>query len=110
MYEYRGTVLSVVDGDTIHADIDLGCDIHTRLTLRLAGINAPEKATLEGKAASVWLDAHLPGEPNALLIRTVKDRREKYGRYLAELFVRGVSINEAMVLAGYAVPYTGGRR
>lgn len=108
MYEYRATLISVVDGDTIHADVDLGCDIHTRLTLRLAGINAPEKGTAEGKAAAAWLSTHLP--ITGMIIRTVKDRREKYGRYLAHVFVNGVSVNEEIVAAGHAVPYDGGPR
>lgn len=103
MYEYRALILRVVDGDTVHADVDLGFDAHQRMTLRLAGINAPEMGTPEGVAAKQWLaDALLGAHAGPLTIRTVKDRREKYGRYLATLYVNGVDLNEAMVAAGHA--------
>ena len=43
MYEYRATVISVYDGDTITVDIDLGFGIVLRKQkLRLYGLNTPE--------------------------------------------------------------------
>lgn len=119
MYEYKAAVLDIHDGDTIRVDIDLGCDTHERMTLRLMGINAPELSTASGPAARDHL-ASLLGFPanTALVIRTVKDRREKYGRYLAYLwradegtfgpnsFVTTVpSVNDRMVTDGFAVVY-----
>jgi len=116
MYEYKAKLVSVVDGDTVRVDVDLGLNIHTYLTLRLAGINAPELGTPEGVAAKAYLVA-ATGD-GSLVIRTVKDRREKYGRYLAHLwhvsegtfaafgFVPSVpSINDRMVADGQAVAY-----
>lgn len=50
MYEYRCEIVSVVDGDTMHLDVDLGCDAHILMTVRLTGINAPEK----GQAREIW--------------------------------------------------------
>lgn len=103
MYEYRMTVLRVVDGDTIHAEVDLGCDIHVDLILRLARINAPEMSTPEGPYAKTYLESLLT--PGPVLLRTIKDRREKFGRYLAELFVGDINVNDEMVNTGHAVPY-----
>lgn len=103
MYEYRATILRVVDGDTVHAEVDLGMDIRVRATLRLAGINAPEIGTPTGVAARAFLAERLG--LGALVIRTTRDRREKFGRYLATLLVGDLNLNEAMVAAGHAVPY-----
>lgn len=123
MYEYRATVLRVVDGDTVHADVDLGFDAHQLMTLRLAGINAPEHGTPEGEAATAALKeliygptlGHLANPPNVIhavvMLHTFKDKREKFGRYLATLFtLTGVDINAAMIAGGHAVAYDGGKR
>jgi len=52
-----------------------------------------------------------------LIVRTVKDRKEKYGRYLAELFLVGAdgqpaatSVNQTLLSNGHARPYSGGAR
>lgn len=110
MYEYAATVLRIVDGDTLHATIDLGFDQRVDKTLRLAGIDAPEKNTPEGFAALAWLEQRLALSGMRVLITTEKDRREKYGRYLAWLVDGEDSINMQMIDAGHAVPYDGGKR
>ena len=102
MYEYRATLVRVVDGDTVWLEVDLGFDIRRLDSFRLVGINAPEMNTAEGKAAREWLVARLPA---VLMIRTVKDRREKYGRYLATLYVDGTNVNEQMIEEGHAQRY-----
>jgi endonuclease YncB( thermonuclease family) len=60
-------------------------------------------STPEGVAAREWLVGRL--EHGALIITTHKDQREKYGRYLATLWIDNVNLNEAMVEAGHAVVY-----
>lgn len=79
MYEYAASILKVVDGDTVHADLDLGLDARMRTTLRLAGINAPELSTQAGPPARAFLQ-YLLATGGPLVVRTVKDKREKYGR------------------------------
>jgi endonuclease YncB( thermonuclease family) len=113
MYEYRLEVRRVVDGDTVHARVDLGCDVRLDLTLRLAGIDAPELPTVEGVAAKEYLEGLLepsPRVPATLLVRTFKDRREKYGRYLGQIIWRfgdghEADVNKAMLNAGHAQPW-----
>jgi len=114
MYEYAARVLKVVDGDTVHAELDLGIDVHITLKLRLAGINAPEMRTPEGPAARQHL-MDLLGWPHAgdvggtaVTVQTIKDTQEKYGRYLAIIRVgtRPVSVNDQMVQDGFAVAYS----
>jgi micrococcal nuclease len=109
MYNYNCKVLRVIDGDTLLAAVDLGCDIAVNLTIRLNGINCPEMrgdSLVEGRLAKNFtynwvLDQCREGQP--LILRTLKDKREKYGRYLGEVFTQdGTSLNEALVLAGHA--------
>lgn len=105
MYEYRATVVGNVDGDTIHVTIDLGLEVTVTTTLRFAGINAPELSTLDGKMTA-GIVAQLIPKGTVVRIRTAKDHREKYGRYLAWIFTdKGTNVNRWMVDSGYAVPY-----
>jgi micrococcal nuclease len=110
LYEYRATLLSVVDGDTMHIAIDLGCDVTLNTTVRVLGINAPERSTAEGQAAKAWtidwFAEHAATGPKALLVNTQKDKKGKYGRYLGKLTAPdGHVFNEDIVAAGHAVPY-----
>lgn len=112
LYEYRATITRVVDGDTVRATVELGCDVRINLVLRLAGINAPEMSTPEGVLAREHLITLIGVDPVTrifapLTILTVKDRREKFGRYLATLIRDdGMDLNRAMVDGGFAVVYS----
>lgn len=117
MYEYAARIIRVVDGDTVEADLDLGCDVHVNLGLRLIGINAPESSTPEGPVATETLRRLVAayGVDGKILVRTEKDRTEKYGRYLATLVGwhedgSEEDLNARMVALGRAVPYDGGAR
>jgi micrococcal nuclease len=98
----------VYDGDTIRVDIDLGLGVWLRnQTLRLYGINAPEVAGKEkeqGIEARDWLRAWLWNDRQVLL-RTHKDSKGKYGRWLAEVFIDNWNINEKMLQLGLAEEY-----
>lgn len=105
MFEYRATILRHVDADTSWVSVDLGFDTHMKLTIRWDGINAPEKHTPEGQAARRALLDKLP-EGSTCLLRTIKDRREKFGRYLGRFFLEdGTNLNEWLVEQGHAVVY-----
>lgn len=111
VYIRHATVLRVVDGDTAEFDVDLGCDIHINMTCRFNGINAPESNTKAGKVSKSWLEQKLP--PNTpVVIQTVADEKEKYGRYLASVYLPNstTSVNDEMVKNGLAVSYNGGAR
>lgn len=108
MYEYKVKILKVVDGDTVHVSIDFGFDAWQNHTVRLAHINAPEKNTPEGVDAKAYLDKIAE---NIRYMRTIKDSKEKYGRYLGVFFdSQWNNMNQAMVDGGFAVPYEGGAR
>lgn len=105
MYEYRATIIKVVDGDTVHADVDLGFDTHMLMTIRLAGIDAPEMGTPLGPPAKAHLAQLIDASSDHVVISTVKDKKEKFGRYLGYLTAGGVRVNDQMVRDGFAVPY-----
>ena len=122
-YNFRVTEINrVVDGDTIDVTIDLGFDLYKKERVRVAGVDTPEKRTrdLEEKAlgldATQWLKEKLEGAidgDDELTIRTeLKGGVGKYGRLLGWLYIGDdlVSINEAMILEGYAWPYDGGTK
>jgi micrococcal nuclease len=103
-YLYRATVVSVTDGDTIVADLDLGFNITIRDSFRFYGINAPEKSVQAGLDAKAYLQSRLPiGTP--IVVQTHKNKQEKFGRWLAKIFLNDVNINEEMVKTGHASPY-----
>lgn len=107
MYEYKATVCSVYDGDTLRVDIDCGFDVWLfNQPLRLVGLNAPEMGTPAGRAARDWLRGLLPVGTDVRVV-TLKDAREKYGRYLALVYLGAICINEEIVDAGHAVEWDG---
>ena len=93
------------DGDTVHVQIDQGLDTYHNHSLRFAGINTPELGTEEGKAAAAYVAGLIP-PGTVLTIRTAKDKTEKYGRYLAWLYLgNSVWLNRLLIIHGFAVPY-----
>ena len=103
-------MIRVVDADTLWLNVDCGFDLALRMTVRLAGLDAPENRTLAGPVAASFVRTWLAANPDFTL-RTEKDSRERYGRYLGRLVSStGESLNDALIASGNAVPYDGGRR
>lgn len=110
-YQYLARVMKVLDGDSVHLEVDQGLDHLQKLKVRLYGINAPELASAAGPPARQhligllgWATTTIP----TVFIRTIKDRTEKYGRYLALIFptiTMDVSVNDQMIRDGFAVAY-----
>lgn len=109
LYHYKAKVVEVYDDDTCTIDIDLG--LHTWIKgekVRLNRINAPElKGTERTKGLksrdylrSLILDKEI-------FIETIKDKKEKYGRYLGEIWLEDdkgnfVNVNDVLVKNGFA--------
>lgn len=115
MFEYKATVVRVIDGDTVDLDIDLGMRVHVFERVRLDGVDTPEKNSkvaaerTAALAASAFLGELLKNP--SVIIRTKKDSQEKYGRYLATVInVDGKNCNEELIKAGHAVAYDGGAK
>lgn len=94
------TVVRVVDADTLECDLDLGWRITYRAKVRLAGVNAPEMSTPEGKAARAWVAEVLIAQ-----VTVVSHSLDKYGRVLGEVRVGDWDLATALLEAGHAVPY-----
>ena len=94
MYRYKAQVKAVVDADTIDVLIDLGFGVHTMQRLRLYGIDAPEMKTEAGKVAKEYVKSVLLGADASMFVyvRTLKDKKDKYGRKLAVLYFDPVSM------------------
>lgn len=120
MYIYRiKKINSVVDGDTIDCDIDLGFDISLNQRIRLAGIDTPESRTKDlvekkwGLEAKDFLKKKLSEYKGNIIIKTEKiDSTEKYGRIIGWVYEEGkdLSINEMMINEGYAWSYLGDKK
>ena len=108
MFEYRAIVTKVYDGDTITVNIDLGFGVWVKgQKLRLLGIDTPEvrgKERPEGlKSRDALREKILDKE---IRIKTEKDKKGKYGRWLATIYCGSdTSINSWLLDEGYAVPY-----
>jgi len=120
MYEYNATLLRVVDGDTVDANIDLGFDIHVKKRIRLQGIDAWESRTRDlvekrkGLLAKQWLHDILALHDNKFILQSSKVG--KFGRCIGIIYVDSktkndkniiVNINEKLILEGHAKKYPG---
>lgn len=110
LYHYNAVVTEVYDGDTCTVDIDLGMNTWIRgEKIRLNRINTQEvvgKTKSDGIKSRDHLRKLVLGKE--IIIQTIKDRKEKYGRYLGEIWIankKGVqkNINDEMVKAKMAV-------
>jgi len=105
MYEYKAVVTKVYDGDTITVDIELGFGIFfNKQKLRLAYINTPEVRGEEREQGLVSRDRVrelIMGKE--IKIKTYKDSKGKYGRWIAEVFYGdNVNLNEQLINEGLA--------
>jgi len=122
MYEYRATVIKVVDGDTVDVDIDLGFGIVlSDERVRIAGIDTPESRTRDKEEKKFGLAAkarvkQLLGKTCVLKTQINKngeDMKGKFGRILGDFSVydsatdRWSMLTEILVSEGHAVPYHG---
>jgi len=106
-YIYNAHVVAVYDGDTITVDIDLGFNIIMKnQKIRLSGIDTPELRKEEREAGLIsrdWLREKILDKK--IVIKTYKDKTEKYGRWLADIYIDDIFINEIMLQEGLAVKY-----
>ena len=109
LYHYKAKIVEVYDGDTCTIDMDLG--LHTWIKgekIRLTRINAPELRGTErtkGLKSRDFLRSLILNKE--VFIETIKDKKEKYGRYLADGWLEDdkgkfININDEMVKNGFA--------
>lgn len=110
-YRYNAVVEAVVDGDTLDLLIDLGFKIHLRERVRLVGLDCPESAG-KGKCNAGLVAKKFTEKfcPVGCRIEFESLKQEKYGRYLATVWKDGLMLNSALIAAGHAKEYFGGKR
>lgn len=122
-YIRRCRILRVVDGDTLDCEIDLGFNMRVTERIRLLGVNAPEaKGETKGAAGAAtafveqWLDRNSTRSfsfdgvgdwERWFILRTEKD--DAFGRWLGHISCESggfyTSLNDALLIAGHAVPW-----
>lgn len=95
----RGRVVKVADGDTITV-LDASLSQHK---VRLAGIDAPEKAQPFGNVSRLSLASQVAGKE----VRVHTDKVDRYGRSVGVVFVGGTDVNRAQLERGVAWWYRG---
>lgn len=95
------TVRRITDGDTI---IALLPNEAIESTIRLAGIDAPEKGKTGYKESLAWLEAQLLGESITLQIDET-NAKDSYGRIIATIQKAGKNINLESVKQGWSIYY-----
>jgi micrococcal nuclease len=106
-YRYRAKAIYVVDGDTIDVIIDLGFNVFNKHRVRLYGIDTPELKSSDlnervraNEAKALVIDL-LTKHPDVEIV-TYKDQTDKYGRYLAEVWLPdGTSLANKLIESGY---------
>ena len=125
MYDYRCTVLKVVDGDTVDVDIDLGFGIVlSDERVRLMGIDTPESRKsdkvedLFGELAKARLKEMVSGRSGPILKTQInkkgEDMKGKFGRILGDFEVEKNGerrmATDVLIEEGHAVAYFGGSK
>jgi micrococcal nuclease len=115
MYEYNAKVISVYDADTMRVDIDLGFGVWLKnQVIRWLKIDAWEVRGEEhdkGILARDRVRELILGKE--VILKTYKDEKGKYGRWLAEVYNPEVALewensyNQQLINEGHAEPYPG---
>ena len=100
-YWYNANVLSVHDGDTMTLIIDMGRRIYIEDSIRLYRINAPELSQAGGVEAREYLKL-LCFVGLSVRVRTYKNKNDKYGRWLGEVWIGDECVNDQLVTTGHA--------
>lgn len=107
-YLYQAEVVEVYDADTATLRVDLGFNITITERFRLYRINAWEVTgdeKVEGLKAKDYFLQQCP-IGSTVWIKTVKDKKGKYGRYLADIYIKTTDgyqcLNDLLVANNHA--------
>ena len=104
---YNAHVDKVYDGDTITCTIDCGFEVHLqKQKIRLYGLNTPEVRGPEKEQGIISRDKLRDRIlEKDIQIKTIKDKKGKYGRYLATVYYNNENINQWLIDQGHAKVY-----
>ena len=103
---FAGTVVEVVDGDTIHVQLPSGVE-----KVRIIGIDTPETvdpnrpASCFGPEATAFAKETLAGKPVTLELDPTQDRRDRFDRLLAHVHVGDALYAAEAIAGGYGIHY-----
>ena len=103
LYLYKGKILNWYDGDTLTADVDLGFKIHVQVRIRLVRINAWEinsESTYRRRFARHARAFAQKNFPVGSTIFVSSKRKDRYGRWLAEIEFEGKNISDFLLESG----------
>tara|TARA_B100000686_G_scaffold353986_1_gene462005 strand:- start:10426 stop:10932 length:507 start_codon:yes stop_codon:yes gene_type:complete len=131
-FEYNGTLVRVLDGDTIDCYIDLGFDLKIKKRVRYMGIDTWESRTRDKEEKKKGLAAKARNKEllEAGVFKIISYGTGKFGRVLGEIFVSPdavgedavipesvdrnkdglVSINDILIAEGHAYDYHGEKK
>jgi endonuclease YncB( thermonuclease family) len=100
-FTHRGTVVRVVDGDTVDVRLTSG----KRERVRLIGIDATERGACFSAQASARARALVLNRKVVLRGDSTQDTRDRYGRLLAYVWVSGRDLGYQLLAGGFAKVY-----
>lgn len=103
MWNYRGKVVKVVDGDTIDVSLDLGFKVWHEVRLRLARIDTPEVGQPGATEATERVRLLVP-VGSGVVVATAKG--DRYGRWISEVTTPdGLNVSDVLLHEGLAKAY-----
>jgi len=102
MHKYKAKVVRWVDGDTLLCLIDLGFYTHKEERLRLARIDTPELRGEEKEEGKKVKAIVIERYPVGTELYVESKRRDRYGRFIAELFHGEENISQWLIDNGHA--------
>lgn len=118
-FVFVSRLVDAYDGDSVTLVDQLGYGVSKENKVRLKGLDTPELrggTLLTKKAAKIVRDYVIlwckPSDDNyfPLISVSLKDDKDKYGRYLIELYKEGVLLNHHLIEIGFARPYFGEKK
>ena len=97
-YDVNVRVVRIIDGDTVVVELPL----YGNATVRLYGIDAPEKRQSNGTQATEFFSSLVFDKPIKLRVRG----KDQYGRLIVQVFHEDKDIGLLMVRYGYAWHYS----
>lgn len=112
-YKLPVEVKRVIDWDGLVVDIDHLLNIYSKnVRIRMAWIDAPSMKTIAWKQAKTVLQNKLEWQEVSLSFMKIKNRqwekeskKDKYGRYLATVWIDDRNINQEMIDEWFATIY-----
>lgn len=105
MYEYKGIVTKVVDGDTLQISVDVGFRLRIDERFRILGINAPDRGEEGYKESKEFLEELILNKE--VIVKTYK--ADGFRRWLAYVeFDDGneiLDVGSLMLVRGLATAY-----